>query len=102
MSDLYEFPYFEIAEEGVSPELFAKRISEELEMDLFFESQLPRVNHSFTRYRVRLDPILFRCHSHVFCPGNQWMSVTELDKLAFSSGHRQIFSMVKSKPDEPL
>lgn len=95
MSDLHEFPYFETNENGISERTLQNKVNNLLDCKVFVKEPLPMVAQSFTRYRVSLSPIKFICKSdmppsveHPF----QWLTLSELSKLAFSSGHRKIFN----------
>jgi A/G-specific adenine glycosylase len=91
MSDLYEFPYFEGANEAPNPAMLQNKIEELFRMKISFCSSLAEVSHSFTRYHARLFPMLFMCENQPPMKGFAWMSREQLKKLAFSSGHRRIF-----------
>jgi A/G-specific adenine glycosylase len=53
---------------------------------------LVRVNHSITRYRIRLDAYLVSsgCVGRSLRLGTRWASLQEAEKLAFPSAHRRI------------
>ncbi len=95
MSDLYEFPYFESDDKGMTIKEITEKIAISLQLDVTYIASLSLVNHSFTRYRAQLKPYLFECTLAGDCEGYQWLSFDDLDKLAFSSGHRQIFGSVR-------
>lgn len=99
MSGLYEFPYLEINKEGVSSEEALKRHSKRLGLKLSFEDDLSQVSHSFTRYKVRLDPVLLKCSKRVDVEGYEWKSEVELAKLAFSSGHKRVLAHVLNRQE---
>jgi A/G-specific adenine glycosylase len=90
MNDLHEFPYFETSQKGINSVGLQKKIGEELGLPVLWQSALPEVVHSFTRFRVRLTPHLFTCQLDGNVDGYQWATLSELQKLAFSSGHRRI------------
>ncbi len=92
MADLYQFPYFEMDEIwGL------KRIEEEISRTFGFETvtmeKLPRVTHTFTRFKSELYPI--RCLIKTFkeIPSHDWVKKEQLTELPFSSGHRRILSL---------
>ena len=62
MSDLYEFPYFEIAKEEFSPQELEAKIVQHYALQVKQKQILTEVSQGFTRYQVRLYPILFTCH----------------------------------------
>lgn len=90
MSDLHEFPYFETTGEGLDTHQLQYKVQNELGCQAQWEKALPLVNHSFTRYRVRLTPHLFTCTDSVIVNDYQWLSLRKLQQLAFSAGHRRI------------
>lgn len=94
MSDLYEFPYFEIAQEGITPQEFQVRWIQHYCFPLMLKQTLSVVNHGFTRYQARLDPVWFTCQTPLEIEEFHWLSVNELKKFAFSSGHRRIFQEI--------
>ncbi len=94
MSDLYEFPYFESQASGADSAEMAANIRKRFDFETLYDKKLERVAHSFTRYRVHLEPIQFICRSRTrpqLIPHHQWLSPAELQRVAFSSGHRRIF-----------
>lgn len=94
MSDLYEFPYFEVSPEGISaPEAQAK-IAKDYALEAIPKHPLIEVRQGFTRYQVRLFPLLFTCRDVKHIEGCEWLSYTVLKQLAFSSGHRRIFQQL--------
>lgn len=94
MSDLHEFPYFDISIDGIEQSQLTHRIHKEFNLRADFVDNFPSVNQSFTKYRVRLDPVIFEteCCSEII--GYEWLSLEQLKKLAFSSGHRRIFNLL--------
>ena len=96
MHDLHEFPYFETTDTEITPEEIAAKIAESWSLDVRFAEVLEDVTHSYTRYRVRLRPVTFTSETATPVAGFQWLSVHDLDNLAFSSGHKKIFRMVKA------
>lgn len=79
MADLYEFPYFEGQEEITAAFPFA-----------VFEKELQEQSHSFTRYRARLFPTLWRAMEKKEHPHYSWVEEKFMRTLPFSSGHRRI------------
>jgi len=78
MAGLYEFPYTE--QKTGFPFSFPV---EEL-------AKLPLVEHSFTRYRVKLYPTLWKAIEKIDLPDYDWIPWSEIKKYPFSSGHRRI------------
>lgn len=92
MSDLHEFPFFE---EILDETALQSKMKKLLKLDIAVNDILKEVTHSFTRYRVKLYPFL--CHTKKMSKveGYTWMTRQELERFAFSSGHRRIWSQVK-------
>ncbi len=86
MSDLHEFPYLDTTEQSLHHHAW----KEALPLALEWECSLSPIQQTFTRYRVRLDPVVFTCDQPHNIPGYQWKGWDELARLAFSSGHRRI------------
>lgn len=78
MEGLYEFPYSE--EEAFK--LFPAR----------FIKNLPKEQHSFTRYQVELIPALYETSTEEAPAPFRFVSIEELHSLPFSSGHRRVLS----------
>lgn len=97
MSDLHEFPYFDTDSNGIPDDVLDKKIEETYGLQVQLQSKLPSVSHSFTRYRVRLEPVQFSINTNKQVSGFEWRSISELKNLAFSSGHRRIFEFFCSK-----
>lgn len=83
MADLYEFPYWE-----------NECRAEELGLELVFSKKLKKVKHSFTRFRSELFPILWEAKEMRPIRGFEWVSLKEIAKIPFSSGHRRIMQEV--------
>lgn len=92
MADLYEFPYFEIPRSLLEKEMRAL-----LGLDLLFSRDLPEEVHSFTRFRVRLLPSLWKSLEKRPVVGYEWVPWAQLVRLPFSSGHRRILHQIKSR-----
>lgn len=97
MSDLHEFPYFET---NSAKALSKKDLQSKLEswnLKVSAPQKMPIVKHSFTRYQVQLTPIYFKCQTNPIIDDYLWLTYEELNQLAFSSGHRRIFEMIKER-----
>lgn len=79
MADLYEFPYWENT-----------MAIEELGLKLTFIRELPIQKHSFTRFQAELIPSLWEAKEKLPVNRFEWVSIDNLSKLPFSSGHRRI------------
>lgn len=86
MADLYEFPYVEGS--GLSQavkeaeRLCGKKVS--------WIKKLSPASHTFTRYKADLSPYLFQVEKFPLKEDFQWVEISHLPKLPFSSGHRKI------------
>lgn len=96
MEDLYEFPFFETDEAGISSEELLYRIGEELALTPCLVTLLPIVSQSFTKYRVKLQPHVFRQEELTPVPGYEWISREDLRRAALSSGHRKILAHARA------
>lgn len=94
MSDLYEFPYFEEAEDQFSSHGLKSKISKHFALNVVEHEILKRVKQGFTRYQAHLFPILFSCQQLQEIQGCVWLPYQKLKQLAFSSGHRRIFQQI--------
>lgn len=92
MADLFQFPYWEMQSAEVDVETQKNLIKKALGLTLDWQMALPLVKHSFTRYRALLIPHLFKIRSFKEVKGYEWHSLEALNKLPFSSGHRQILT----------
>ncbi len=87
MSGLHEFFYFE---EWLEEEEAISR----LDLSVQSVESLPLVEHSFTRYQVKLRPYLLRVDQEDEVEGYQWVSKGQVEQLAFSSGHRRLLQSI--------
>ncbi|MFQ5730034.1 MAG: A/G-specific adenine glycosylase, partial [Waddliaceae bacterium] len=95
MHDLHEFPYFETTKQGLSSEELKTIISKKLSLKVTLIQPLDAVVHAFTRYRVLLSPMKFEAEKPTPVRGYKWLTLKELDKFAFSSGHRKIYRLIR-------
>jgi A/G-specific adenine glycosylase len=91
MSGLHEFPYFEAPQQRIEVSDLLSQVEERFQIKAAFLSSMPETTHSFTRYNVRLFPFHLKCDERKWSSGFKWMSLTELKKVAFPSGHRRIY-----------
>jgi A/G-specific adenine glycosylase len=94
MSDLYEFPYFDTEKDGWTEKQFIEELQNRWGIQVVIKDILPNVKHSFTRYRVTLKPVYFHCEHCHEQEGMEWLTLNELQCLAFSSGHRRLLQML--------
>lgn len=81
MADLYEFPYTEEKEKAFPFSFAARKIQ-----------MLEEVEHSFTRFRVRLIPSLWKALERIPMADYDWIPWREVNQYPFSSGHRRILN----------
>lgn len=86
MSDLYEFPYTDM----ISNDKLVQHIKKNLRVPVIFKHSLPQEKHHFTRFRAFLFPFLFEAQQKSCLEGYQWVPMSEVIHLPFSSGHRRI------------
>ncbi|MBA2727853.1 MAG: A/G-specific adenine glycosylase [Parachlamydiaceae bacterium] len=97
MSDLHEFPYLELTSPELAIDALERHIQSSMGLQVSLQSVLDAVSHSFTRFNVQLFPAFFSCINACEVPGYQWMKISDLEQLAFSSGHRRIFEKFLKK-----
>ncbi len=94
MADLYEFPFLEVT----NPLTRAQMMNEAEKMfgkPAAFVSKLTECSHTFTRYKARLLPFVVSvsdCHAVDAC---EWVQISQISSLPFSSGHRKIVAEVE-------
>lgn len=82
MADLYEFP-----------------IEKPAGMKLAFKENLGTLKYSFTRYRVNLEIEVWQADELLETTGFEWVNITDLLGLPFSSGHRRALHLFLKKED---
>lgn len=90
MSDLHEFPYFELTIPLKDPKILTQRLHDEFHLSAHWQNSLPEVKQSFTRYRALLYPHAFVVKDRLPVEGYEWIEKKQLKELAFSSGHKRI------------
>ncbi|MBM3200902.1 MAG: A/G-specific adenine glycosylase [Chlamydiae bacterium] len=84
MADLWQFPYKEVLEKSFDQ-------IEPLE-NMEFLGCLDQKEHTFTRYRAFLRPLLFYGQNpHL---DGEWIDIDKVKDLAFSSGHRRVLEEI--------
>lgn len=86
MQDLWEFPYFPA---DCSIELKTE-LQNMLRTSVDLVHELPKVKHSFTRFRVTLAPSVWKVTTRCPVAKYTWVEEEQLRNLSFSSGHRKI------------
>lgn len=87
MSDLHEFFYFE------SSLNIAEVLQKEGIKEIDILGSLPQVEHSFTRFRVILQPSVVKVKQRHAIKDHHWVPISALTSLAFSSGHKRILQL---------
>lgn len=90
MQGLYEFPYFETDEKGLSTEDLVKKLEETFQLKARAVCSLKEVKHTFTKYKAELSPTHLIVDELKDLADYEWLNLKELMALPFSSGHRQI------------
>jgi A/G-specific adenine glycosylase len=94
MQDLHEFPYIETGENGLAPSETARHIEKQWNLTPRFKEKLPKVKHSFTRFRAELTPLVYEA-SGTFGGGDYfWVRLDKACRLPFSSGHKRILKQL--------
>lgn len=96
MSDLYEFPFFEVSQEGITLKKLQENIKLHWNLTVHLLQSLSSIEHGFTRYQARLDPCVFNCLEMSPVKDLEWLDTKSLKQKAFSSGHRRIFQSLLS------
>ncbi len=93
MADLYEFPYLE----GEDRLLLRSLLEDTFKLIASFIEELTSVEHSFTRYRATLYPSAWEVSERTEVDGYEWIKISDLDQIPFSSGHRKIINSLKRR-----
>lgn len=96
MHDLHEFPFFETTPIGWTPAEALHAIKKDLQLETLYTETLPFIKHTYTKYRVQLQPMIFESANAYTIDGYQWLTIPALTKLAFSSGHRKVFDYIRA------
>lgn len=88
MGGLYEFPYFE------GKEMELKFLEEKFGFPLTLTRKLKEVQHTFTRFKAHLFPILLDTNYRNQLHDHEWLPKEKLRDLPFSSGHRRILKQI--------
>jgi A/G-specific adenine glycosylase len=93
MADLYQFPYCETGPRGIDPDAQQQWLRQTLGLEAALAADRKPVSHSFTRYRVQLQPRLFHAAPQPVA-GHQWIAEADLLQLPFCAGHRQLVQIL--------
>ena len=92
MEGLYEFPYFETDEKGITSHEAKEILKNRLNIEGKFVEKFQPEFHGFTRFQATLHPFIFLCEKANHAEGFIWISLKEINRLPFSSGHRRILN----------
>ncbi|MDD5757909.1 MAG: A/G-specific adenine glycosylase [Desulfobulbaceae bacterium] len=103
-ASLWEFPGGHL-EDGAPPaEAVIRAVQEETQFVIETQIPLPVVRHAYTKYRATLYPFLCHLPSPILptlhtAQNYRWLPLPDLERLAFSAGHRQIISRLSKVSD---
>lgn len=92
MEGLHEFPYFEIAEQGITTNEFVKIVQSKFGVEVADQKMMEQITHTFTNYKVFLFPFHMKSKRRKTVPDLMWLNGDMMEKAAFSSGHKKILS----------
>lgn len=95
MADLYEFPYVEISKQSHQRKEVLKKALEIFGQEVTITQKLILCKHTFTQYKAHLFPYLFKVENFQLVTGFEWMEISQLSRLPFSSGHRKVLAEVE-------
>jgi len=97
---LWEFPNVEISASGRAgrPKRAAVQVSFGLELKS--ASRLCTIKHTITRYRITLE--VFHGRATTAFKSGRWCTIRELDRLPFSSAHKQIVQKLSASGSQPV
>ncbi|OJU80629.1 MAG: A/G-specific adenine glycosylase [Chlamydia sp. 32-24] len=96
MAGLIEFPYedFDIKVESIESK--RKKWIEKMDISYTSLQTLGKIKQFFTKYSVSLYPIILKINHKIEDSSlYHWKKLDELEKRAFSSGHKRIFDQLK-------
>lgn len=98
--NLWEFPGGHLEKNETPAQGTIREVDEETGFKITIDHPLPLVKHSYTRYKATVysyqctlknDPVPELNAAQEY----KWLSLAELDKLAFSAGHRKLIENLK-------
>lgn len=92
MADLCEFPYLEHSQPPSDYLSIQQHLQQSHKLQLDWKQTLKPVKHSFTRYKAQLFPHIFNAKKRQDIENYSWISLSDLNKYPFSSGHKRIFA----------
>jgi A/G-specific adenine glycosylase len=91
---LWEFPNLEIGARLCEPQHVASA-ARQLRMKPAGAKPLCIIKHSITRYRITLESYRASLATSHVRPAGQWLTLPQLDKLAFTSAHKKILTHLR-------
>lgn len=108
MSGLWEWPYLEHDEPTENHDCFVEKFEDFLDSPLELIQSLPKVSHSFTRYKATLFPIYCKILNQTKIETivlnekeysrekkYSWVESEQIHTLTFCSGHRELVSIAQ-------
>jgi A/G-specific adenine glycosylase len=95
MADLYEFPYAEVSKGSVTRKVVLKEALKMFGEKVIITQKLTSCTHTFTHYKARLFPYWLKHEKEIMITGFEWVEISRLSRLPFSSGHRKILAEVE-------
>lgn len=102
MGGLHEFPYIETGDTGLKTKEFVTEIMRRYRLPTKPIQKLSAIPQNFTRYQVRLDPVILSASGLQTPAGFFWATYQEAERLPFSSGHRRVLNCLKQLIDKQL
>lgn len=95
MADLYEFPYVEVAKGSVTRKVVLEEAEKIFGKYVALTQKLTLCKHTFTHYQAHLFPYWLKVQEAKQITGFEWVEISQLSRLPFSSGHRKILAEVE-------
>ena len=88
MEGLWQWPFHDGT--YLSPSVAKEAFSGQVKAPLEIEAILPPVMQTFTKFKVRLIPLVLEAGAPFLLPGFEWKTEEEIPDLPFCAGHRKI------------
>jgi A/G-specific adenine glycosylase len=92
---LWEFPNLEL---GLTKRVSKKIAESQLNARISSLDRLFEINHSITRYRIKLEVFRATLEAGSFRGDSSWVSLSRLPQLPFSSAHKKIAESLTPAP----
>jgi A/G-specific adenine glycosylase len=96
---LWEFPNLEV---GLTKRVSKKIAESQLNAPVANLDRLFEVNHSITRYRIKLEVFRATLEAGAFRGDSSWVSVSRLAQFPFSSAHKKIANSLQARTSHKL